>query len=123
MVNHIEWDDAALEQLLNSIDGPVGRWLADKTEAMTSYAKASAPIQKPQNFSRGKRSTSYLPRSFGYLKGSVRPVMGYTTSGQLYGGTNAAYGPTFFLEYGGGPHHGAERIPFLSAALYAVTLD
>jgi hypothetical protein len=119
----VEWNEAAIEDLLNSVDGPVGRYLTEKMTEMTAYAVAAAPIQKPKNYSWGRDSSSYLPRSFGYLKGTVRPHMGYTISGQLYSGTNAAWGPTLFLEYGGGRYGHAERIPFMSAALYAVTLD
>ena len=115
----VEWDDAALYDLLNSIDGPVGRWLAEETALMTSLAEAGAPLQKPRNWSWGRDSTSYTPRSFGYLKGSVRPVMGYTMAGRLFGGTNAAWGPTLFLQYGGGRYGHAVRIPFMSEALYA----
>lgn len=124
MAEFVNWDDRALEDLLQGVDGPVGRWLTEKVTSMTAYAVAGAPVRKPKNFSWGKRSTSY-PRvpEFGYLKSSIRPVIGYTARGQLFGGTNAAYGPTLFLQDGGGPHHGAERIPFLTAALYAVTLD
>jgi len=119
----IKWNDAALEDLLHSMDGPVGRFIAEKSAEMTSLAVAGAPIQKPQNYSWGRDSTSYMPRSFGYLKAGIRPHMGYTKSGNLYGGTNAPYGPTLFLEEGGGRYGHAERIPFMSAALYAVTIE
>ncbi len=121
-MSELKWNDAALYDLLHSMDGPVGKWLAEKSLEMTSAAMAGAPIQKPKNFSWGKHSTSYMPRSFGYLKGSVRPHMGYTKTGMLYGGTNAAYGPTLFLERGGGRYDHAERIPFMTTALYSVTI-
>jgi hypothetical protein len=117
----IEWDDAALYDLLQSTDGPVGRWLTKKVSELTSVVAASAPIQKPQNYSWGKRSSSYMPRSMGYLKGSVRPHMGYTKDGMLFGGTNAAYGPTLFLEKPADQLH--HRIPFMSAPLYAITIE
>lgn len=123
MSGDLQWDDAALYDLLHSMDGPVGKWLAEKSLEMTTQTIVNAPLQKPKNFSWGRNSTSYLPRSFGYLKGSVRPHMGYTKSGNLYGGTNAAYGPTLFLEEGGGRHGDAERIPFMSNALYAVVIE
>jgi hypothetical protein len=119
----VEWDDAALYDLLHSIDGPVGRWLSEKVGEMTAIAEATAPIQKQKNWSWGKDSTSYLPRSLGYLKGSVRPHIGYTVHGDLFGGTDAAYGPTLFLEEGGGRYGHAQRIPFLSEALYAAIAD
>lgn len=117
----VKWDDKALYDLLHSLDGPVGRWLAEKSLEMTAYAQAGAPVQKMSNWSWGRNSTSYMPRSLGYLKGSIRPHMGYTMKGQLYGGVNAAYGPTLFLERPTIQMH--EKIPFMSAALYAVTID
>jgi hypothetical protein len=119
----IEWDDVALEALLNSIDGPVGRYIQEKMIQMTTLAEIAAPVQKRQNWSWGRNSTSYMPRSLGYLKGSIRPHLGYTVSGKLYGGTDAAYGPTLFLERGGGRYGHAELIPFMSAALYATVTD
>lgn len=115
----IQWDDAALDDLLNSIDGPVGKFITEKTAEMTALAEIGAPLQKRKNWSWGRDSTSYLPRSFGYLKSTVRPVIGYTKGGHLYGGTNAAWGPVLFLQYGGGRYGRAERIPFMSSALYA----
>jgi hypothetical protein len=117
--NTVDWDEVALEELLNSVDGPVGRYLTEKMLQMTAFAETAAPLQKPRNWSWGRNSTSYMPRSFGYLKSTVRPHMGYTMGGTLFAGTNAAWGPTLFLEYGGGRHGHAERIPFMSAALYA----
>jgi hypothetical protein len=122
-VADIHWDEEALYDLLHNIDGPVGRFITEKSLEMTSLAEAGAPLQKPKNWSWGRNSTSYMPRSFGYLKGSIRPVVGYTKAGQLFGGTNAAYGPTLFLEEGGGRYGHAERIPFMSAALYAALID
>lgn len=119
----VEWDDAALNDLLHSVDGPVGQWLVKKVGEMTAIAEAVAPVQKRKNWSWGRNSTSYMPRSVGYLKGSIRPVIGYTKSGDLFGGTNAAYGPTLFLEEGGGRYGHAERIPFMSTALYAAIAD
>jgi hypothetical protein len=120
-VDGVQWNDAELEDLLNSIDGPVGRWLTDKAEEMAGVATAASPLQKPENWSWGRHSTSYLPRSFGYLKGSIRPKLGYTKDGKLYGGVNAAYGPTLFLEQPARQMHSI--YPFLSVALYAATID
>lgn len=119
----VRWDDAAIFDLLHNIDGPVGRWITEKSAEMTSLAEIGAPLQKPKNWSWGVNSTSYMPRSLGYLKGSVRPVIGYTKAGHLFGGTNAAYGPTLFLEDGGGRYGHAERIPFMTSALYAAVMD
>lgn len=119
----IEFDDAMIEEMLNSVEGPVGQFLTEKMIELTALVGVKAPIQKPENYSWGKHSTSYMPRSMGYLKGTVRPHMGYTKSGQLFAGTNAAYGPSLFLERGGGRYGHARLIPFMTEALYAVTVD
>ena len=116
----IRWDDLALEQLLNSPDGPVGRLLTAKAAEATAIATAAAPLQKRHNWSWGRNSTSYLPRSLGYLKGNIRPHMGYTRAGKLFSGVNAPYGPTLFLEKPADQLR--HRYPFLSVALYSVTV-
>lgn len=120
MSGDLKWNDAALYDMLHSMDGPVGKFITEKSLEMTALAKAAAPIQKPHNYSWGRNSSSYLPRSDGYLKGSVRPHVGYTQSGNLFGGTDAAYGPTLFLEKPADQLH--EKIPFMSEALYAITI-
>lgn len=117
----IKWDDVALEELLNSPDGPVGQYLTEKMMEMTAIATAAAPLQKPQNWSWGRRSSSYMPRSMGYLKSNIRPHMGYTQKGTLFGGTNAPYGPTLFLEKPADQLH--HSYPFMTLALYAATAD
>jgi hypothetical protein len=116
----VKWNDAELEWLLNSMDGPVGRFLAEKAAEMAAVATVFAPVQSPRNWSWGRRSSSYMPRSLGYLKGSVTPHMGYTRSGRIFGGVNAAYGPTLFLEQPADQLHHA--YPFLSTALYAAVI-
>ena len=96
MSGDLQWNDAALYDLLHSIDGPVGRWLQEKMLQMTAAVEADAPIQKPKNYSWGRDSTSYEPRSEGYLKGSVRPHMGYTKSGNLFAGRQRGVRPDAF---------------------------
>src|SRR5579859_4787786 len=103
------------------MDGPVGRFLAAKAAEMAALAVAEAPLQQRKNWSWGRHSTSYIPRSLGYLKGSVTPHMGYTRGGTIFGGVNAAYGPTLFLEKPADQMHHA--YPFLSTALYAATMN
>lgn len=117
----LRWDEAALADLLNSLDGPVGRWLVEKTAEMTALTMLGAPLQKRKNWSWGRDSSSYMPRSMGYLKSSVKPHMGYSKSGHLFAGTDAAYGPTLFLETPSSQMH--ERIPFMTNALYAAMAD
>jgi hypothetical protein len=114
----VNWDETDLEDVLNSPDGLVGKYLEEKSEAMYQVALGAAPVQKPANFSWGKRSDSYMPDSMGFLKSNIRPHVGYTTKGTLFAGVNAPYGPTLFLEKPARQLHRA--YPFLSLALYSV---
>jgi hypothetical protein len=117
----IKWDDAELEWLLHSMDGPVGKFLEEKAVEMAAIAVTLAPVQQVKNWSWGKNSSSYMPRSLGYLKSSVTPHMGYTRGGMLFGGVNAAYGPTLFLEKPADQMH--HVYPFMSTALYAAVIE
>lgn len=119
--SYITWDEAALEQLLNSPDGPVGKMLEDLGSRATMTAKAAAPVQKPSSYSWGrKRSTSYMPWSGGYTKARVAPHMGYTRAGILFSGVNAPYAPTLFLEKPAKQMH--HRSAFMTTALYSINL-
>ena len=121
----INWNEAAIESLLNDEAGPVGDLLAELSAKVTATAKAGAPVQTASTFSWGKvHSTSYLPRSGGYTKMTTHSKMGYDSQGHLYGGTNAPYGPTIFLEKAGLRKNGTPRTlyPFLSTALYSLEL-
>jgi hypothetical protein len=127
MANYVtlNLNGAAIEALLNDIDGPVGELLEELSEQVTAVAKAGAPVQSPRTFSWGKvHSTSYLPWSGGYTKAGAHKKVGYDSKGHLYGGTNAPYGPTIFLEKAGLRANGMPRTlyPFLSTALYSLEL-
>ena len=86
----VKWDEANWEWMVHSLDGPVGKFLEAKSLEMAAIAKVAAPIQQRRNWSWGKRSSSYMPRSLGYLKGSVTPHMGWTRSGELFGGRHVS---------------------------------
>lgn len=121
----VDWNDDAIDRLVNDEYGPVGQMLAELSEKMTVVAKGAVPVQSPRTFSWGKKhSTSYLPWSGGYTKMTTHSAMGYDKSGQLFGGTNAPYGPTIFLEREGFRANGMPRAlhPFLTTALESVAL-
>ncbi len=118
--NLVTINEAAVEWLTNSPDGPVGRFIEEKTIQMTAAAVAAAPIQKPQNYSWGPHSTSYMPRSSGYLKSMIKPHFGYTRGGTIFGGVNAPFGPTVFLQKPADQLH--HSYPFMTTALYSVTI-
>jgi hypothetical protein len=112
----------ALEDLLNSPDGPVGGVIAALSMEATDIAKAAAPLQKPSSHSWSfAKSTSYMPWSTTYLKVNVRwSGFRFNGFGQMYSGVNAPYGPTLFLERPADQLH--RKYPFLSTALYTVEL-
>jgi hypothetical protein len=119
--SYIEWHEDELEDMLNTPEGLVGEFLTELMMKMATVAKAGAPIQKPQNFSWGKKySTSYMPWSGGYTKAHTVPHMGYTKGGHLFGGVNAPYGPTLFLEK---PARQLKHsYPFMTTALYSLSI-
>lgn len=101
-------DERALEELLNTPEGPVGQMLRDLSEELARRARVRVPIRK------GRGGNSRPP---GFTLASIRPYEGYDR-GHIYGGANAAADPTIFLEYP------AEQIrqkePFLTDALWSL---
>lgn len=116
--------DGELEWLLNSPDGPVGQVITELSLKATSTAKSAAPLQKPEHHSWSfAKSTSYMPWATLYLRVNVRwSGYRYNSLGQLYSGVNAPYGPTQFLQNGGGRHGHAVRVRFMTAALNGLAL-
>lgn len=87
-------DDALLEELLNTPDGPVGAVIAELAEKATAIAKAAAPVMK-----RARFSPVYQYGPPGETRKSVRwSGFRYNGLGQLYSGVNVNYGPTLYLE-------------------------
>lgn len=100
MENYVIINDAWLEELLNTPEGPVGVKLGEMSERMTAVAKAAAPVMKPEN--RSHWGKMYDP-AFQYgdpdaLKVKTRQHFpGYTRAGKIFGGTDAPFAQTFFL--------------------------
>lgn len=118
---NIHWDEEALEDMLNTPEGPVGQLLQELSMKAALIAKAAAPTQSPRTFSWGKKnSSSYMPWSGGYTKARIVPAMGYTKGGTLFGGVNAPYGPTLFLERPARQMH--RTYPFLTTGLYSISV-
>lgn len=112
----VSWDDAAVYDLLNSPDGPVGRLIAELSERGAMVARSVVRVRKVPGTRRtraGRNSTAWPP---GFTKAGIRvhgPVIG--SRGGLYGGVNAPFNPGLFLE------HPAEQMsrsyPFLTTAM------
>lgn len=62
----IVWDEAALHELLSSVEGPVGRLLVKDAELVTQEAKRLAPVSP--HGSNG-RPSGYLRSAIGYQVG------------------------------------------------------
>lgn len=97
----VHLDEAALEDMLNSPDGPVGAVIEELSDKAADVARAAAPVMKPENMGHwGHRyNPLYQYGPPGNTKARIRPSFPrYNSQGQLYGGVNAPYGPTLFLE-------------------------
>jgi hypothetical protein len=115
----LRWNQARLEDLLNSPDGPVGRLIAELSGQAAAVARSAVRVRSVPGTRRtraGRNSTAVPP---GFTKASIRvhgPVTG--SRGGLYGGVNAALVPTVFLEH---DPDGAEQMdrqyPFLTTGL------
>jgi hypothetical protein len=120
----VDLNDAAIQDMLNGPDGPVAMLLAELSVKATAVALGLAPVQTPREWSWTKnfaKSTSYMPRSGGFTKASIKPHIGYTAAGHLFSGVNVAYAPTIWLESG---RHGTRRVePFMTTALFALSID
>ena len=121
----VQLDEAAMDDMLHSPDGLVGTYINGLAIQMGYAARAGAPAKSPQNESwMPVKSTSYpslkYPSPEGGLRASIKSVFGYTKAGNMYGGVNAAYGPTLFLTK---PAKQIHRVyTFMTDALYGVAL-
>jgi hypothetical protein len=118
----LNWNGSSMDDMLNGLDGPVAALINDLAEQATEIAKSAAPVQKPENYSWGKlTSTSYLPWSGGYTKaGTHMHPASYDSKGRMFAGVNTPFGPTLFLETPA--HQMKHAYPFMSSALYAITI-
>ena len=114
----IRWHEAALEEELNSIDGPVGRLIMELSDQAALIARAAVRVRNVPGDRRhraGRGSTASPP---GFTKASIRTHIARGSLGGLYGGVNAAGNPGLFLEY---PASQMDRkYPFLTVALDAI---
>jgi hypothetical protein len=119
----VQIDEAAMEDMLTSPDGLVGRYIQGLGIQAAAIAAAMAPTKSPKNESwHPAKSSSYpsIPWPGLTLKASVRPAFGYTKGGQMYGGVNVNYGPTLFLTRPAKQIH--HTYTFMTDALYGVAL-
>jgi hypothetical protein len=122
----VDINDAALYDLLNSPDGPVGLLLAELSERVAFTARRIVHVRPgtPSSATTGRTSNARPP---GFTRARIRPHLGWgATTGKIFGGANSVADPTIFLEK---PAiqillkpDGEHRFPFLTTALDELTL-
>ncbi|HEY1700853.1 MAG TPA: hypothetical protein VGG75_14175 [Trebonia sp.] len=116
MANSVKLDPAAIEDLLNSPDGPVGLVIEELSEKAADIAKILVPVMK-----RRKWNPLYQYGPPGVTSASIRASgFRYNKLGQLYSGVNVNYGPTLFLQRPARQIHSPQYM-FMSRALDIVT--
>ncbi|HEY1705583.1 MAG TPA: hypothetical protein VGG75_38345 [Trebonia sp.] len=129
----VNLDAVAMDWLLNDPAGPVGVLIADMSEKAAAIARTAAPVMvtgsrwPPSNFSHWGKAFNprfqYGDTGPGDTRASVRwSGFLYNGLGQMYSGVNVNYGPTLYLQQGGGRHGHAIRHPFMTTALDTVQL-
>jgi hypothetical protein len=98
MAGYINWNDSAFDELLNSVDGPVGQMVLELSVQAADVARKVVRVRNPatRQGRAGRHSTARAP---GFTRADIRvhgPVRG--SLGGVYGGVNAAADPTIFLE-------------------------
>lgn len=115
----VTWDEAALDDLLNSLTGPVGQFIAELS-LRASVVAASVVHVLPGTSRSGywnEKSTAVRPP--GTTKASIRPHLARgSRTGHLYGGVNALAAPSIFLEHPARQMY--ETYPFLTTGLWSL---
>jgi hypothetical protein len=114
----IIWDEEALDDLLNSLDGPVGRFIWELSVKAAAIATEEVHVRPgtPSSATTGRTSNAYSP---GYTKRRIRPHLARgAVTGKLYGGVNAPYTPSTWLETPAEQYH--KTYPFLTTGVYSL---
>ena len=114
----VEWDQGALDDLLNSVEGPVGMLIAELSLRASIVAVNVVHVRPGTPASATTGATSNA-RPRGFTKANIRPhgpVIG--SRGGLYGGVNAPADPSIFLEMPADQMH--ETYPFLTTGLWSL---
>ena len=109
----VYWNDAMIDDLLNSPDGPVWQLVNELSEQAATVARELVPIRKPGSTWSRKSNA----QAIGATLASIHAVMGYNDEGRIYGGINAIEIPSIFLEY---PRQDRRKQPFLTTAVWSL---
>jgi hypothetical protein len=113
----VELDPVVVDEVLNDPQGPVGDLLDEISDRMLRIAQRRAPVRgfgPPTVWNEATTSAS----APGDLLASLHPVVRKDSRGKLFGGINAQFYPTVFLEY---PRQDRVPHPVLTYALWHVT--
>lgn len=113
-IDEIQLDDAKVDEMLTSKEGPVGEFLDQMTLRLEAVAASLAPVRQPGSV-WNEATTSAAP--MGYTKANVGRRVARYKDGTLYGSANAPAHASIFLEY---PREDRNRQPFLSSAIWAI---
>ena len=114
----VEWDEKAIDDLLNSVEGPVGMFIADLSVRATIVATAVVHV-RPGTASSATTGKNSDARPRGFTKASIRPHLARSArTGHLYGGVNAPADPAIFLEKPAEQEH--DKYPFLTTGLWSL---
>jgi hypothetical protein len=117
----IDWDERALDDLLNSIEGPVGQLISELSLRASVVATSVVHVRPgtPASATTGRTSNARPP---GFTKARIRPhIARGSVTGHLYGGVNAPADPSIFLEMPAEQIRNlGHRFPFLTTGLYSL---
>lgn len=109
----VYFNEATIDDMLNSPDGPVWQLVNELSEKAASIARQLVPIRKDRSVWSARSNA----QAIGYTLASIHAVMGYNHAGRIYGGINAAEIPTIWLEY---PRQDRRKQPFLTTAVWSL---
>ena len=114
----VNWNEAAMESLLNGPGGPVAKLIWDLSVRASLMAISTVHVRPGTRKSATTGRTSSARRP-GYTKARIRPHLAWGPStGQVYGGVNAPANPSILLEE---PARQMDRpYPFLTTALWSL---
>lgn len=110
MAGDVELDQAAIFDLLNSADGPVGELMTELSDQLVAVALLRVPVRRPGEAWSSRSDAAPV----GYTEESLRTTVNYGKTGLLYGGAAAAEFPSVYLE---DPREDRRREPFLTTGL------
>jgi len=114
-------DDRAVFEMLNTIDGPVGRYLLGLSEQAADIARSVVRVREKRSGRRRPGSRiGNTARPPGFTKASIHTDMYWDAQGLIYGGVAADFAMTVFLETPAQQMH--DRYPFLSTAIETLEL-